>query len=72
MKSREKENQINENIDLQTHTLTDLPITGEQADETKGGGGHVKLLGGSAGGYSIEGGDVVIGSGGGAPGGRVK
>jgi len=72
MKSRKKENTINENIELQPHTLTDLPITGEKADETKGGGGHVKLLGGSAGGYAIEGVDVIVGGGGGAPGGHVK
>jgi len=72
MRTRKKENTINESIDLQPDTLNDLPVTEEQGLATKGGGGHVKLLGGSAGGYAIEGVDVIVGGGGGAPGGHVK
>jgi hypothetical protein len=33
---RKKENATNDNISPQADTLTDSPLTGEQADETKG------------------------------------
>jgi hypothetical protein len=34
----------NETIDLQADTLTDLAVTGEQADETKGGPDHSRQI----------------------------
>lgn len=39
MENRRKENAPNEGIDLQADALTDLPVTDEQADETKAGTG---------------------------------
>jgi len=38
MEVRKKENATNDNINLQSDTLTDLVVTDEQADETMGGG----------------------------------
>jgi hypothetical protein len=37
MKVRKGENTINEDIDRQPDTLTDLPVAGEREKETKGG-----------------------------------
>jgi len=39
MKDKENENATNDNINPQADTLTDLPVAGEQAEETKGGNG---------------------------------
>jgi len=46
MADRKKENATNDNISPQADTLTDLPLTGEQADETKGGP-HIKAFSGA-------------------------
>ena len=40
MKLRKKENATTNHVDPEAGTLTDLPIAGEQAEETKGGAGH--------------------------------
>ena len=38
MEDRKKRNSTNDNINLQSDILIDLPLADEQADETKGGG----------------------------------
>ncbi|HSB10609.1 MAG TPA: hypothetical protein VLM38_14060 [Blastocatellia bacterium] len=39
MKNRKKEKATNDKVNLQADTLTDLPVTDEQADDTRGGRG---------------------------------
>jgi len=47
MEDRKKANTTNDNLSLKADALTDLPITNEQADETKGGAlPHVKVFSG--------------------------
>ena len=46
MKDRKQETVTTESISLQTDTLTDLPVAGEQAEATQGGPSHVKAFSG--------------------------
>ena len=48
MNNRKKENAPNEVINLQADALTDLPVTDEQAHETKAGTGKTSTLAVSA------------------------
>ena len=44
MKEIKREGAPNEDINLQADALTDLPVTVEQADETKGGTPRIKTF----------------------------
>ena len=44
MENRRIENAPNEGINLQADALADLPVTDEQADETKAGTGEASTL----------------------------
>lgn len=48
MENRRKENAPHEGTELQADALTDLPVTDEQADETKAGTGKTSSLAVSA------------------------
>ena len=44
METTEKENSKNEDINIQADALSDLPVTDEQADQTRAGGSPYLFL----------------------------